>query len=95
MELGEPYRDNHCRHLEGEIDAVTGEVEATAKNLRELSAVRDKLFPELEQLKVGSVTTRRLKLHKRSNLCDTLLLELEKIKVGQACDYTTVELGEE
>lgn len=95
MELGEPYRDNHCRLLEGEIDAVTGEVEAAAKNLRELSAVRDKLFPELEQLKVGPMTTRVLKLRERSKIVRYVVLELEKSNLGRACDYTTIELGEE
>ena len=53
VELGEPYRDNHCRHLEGEIDRFTRDLEAAAKKLRDLSALRETLFPELDQLKVG------------------------------------------
>lgn len=67
VELGEPYRDNHCKHLEGEIDTFTGELEAAAKKLRELSDWRDQLLSELEQLKVDlPVTTYLLKLHERS-----------------------------
>ena len=54
MELGEPYKDNHCDHLEAEIDLVTRELEAAAKKLRELSTLKEQLLPELERLKVGA-----------------------------------------
>lgn len=53
VELGEPYRDNHCEHLEAEIDEVTRELEGATKELRELSTVKDELSPELERLRVG------------------------------------------
>lgn len=53
VELGEPYKDNHCEHLEAEIVQVARELEAAAKKLRELSALKEQLLPELERLKVG------------------------------------------
>lgn len=56
VELGEPYKDNHCEHLEAEIDQVTRELEAAAKKLRELSTLKEHLLPELERLKVGART---------------------------------------
>lgn len=55
VELGEPYMDNHCEHLEAEIDRVTKELEAAAKKLRELSILKEQLSPELERLKVGEL----------------------------------------
>lgn len=47
--------DNHCEHLEAEIDRVTKELEAAAKKLRELAALKEQLSPELERLKVGEI----------------------------------------
>lgn len=55
VELGEPYMDNHCEHLEAEIDRATKELEAAAKKLRELSSLKEQLSPELERLKVGEL----------------------------------------
>lgn len=58
MELGEPYKDNHCQHLEAEIGQVTRELEAAAKKLRELSALKEQLLPELVRLKVSARSCR-------------------------------------
>lgn len=55
VELGEPYKDNHCEQLEAEIELVTRELEVAAKKLRELSALKEQLSPELERLRVGVV----------------------------------------
>ena len=54
-ELGEPYKDNHGEHLEVEIERVTRELEAAATKLRELSALKERLSPELERIRVGVV----------------------------------------
>lgn len=51
VELGEPYKDNHCDQLEAEIDQVSRELEAAAKKLRELSTLKEQLLPELERFK--------------------------------------------
>lgn len=59
MELGEPYRDNHCEHLKAEIDRVTKELEAAVKKLRELSALKEQLSPELERLRVSELQLLR------------------------------------
>lgn len=67
VELGEPYKDNHCDHLETEIDQVTRELEAVAKKLRELSTLKEQLLPELERLKVGARRWRSASIPGRSN----------------------------
>lgn len=53
VELGEPYRDNHCEQLEGEIDQITMELEEARTKLRDLSNVNEEVTPELERLKVS------------------------------------------
>lgn len=52
VELGEPYRDNHCKLLEAEIDGVTDKLDKATREKRELSTVMEQLTPELERLKV-------------------------------------------
>lgn len=52
VELGEPYRDNHCKLLEAEIDGVTDELDKATREKREMSTVMEQLTPELERLKV-------------------------------------------
>ncbi|CAM9523835.1 unnamed protein product, partial [Ectocarpus sp. 4 AP-2014] len=53
VELGEPYMDNHREHLEAEIGWVATELEAASKKLLELSTLKEKLSPALEQLKAS------------------------------------------
>lgn len=54
VELGEPYRDNHCDHLEEEIDRTTAELEGAKKKLRDLSSAKEELAPELDRLKASA-----------------------------------------
>lgn len=55
VELGEPYRDNHCEHLESQIGRATKELEDATKKLRDLSTLKEQLCQGLERLKVRTV----------------------------------------
>ena len=52
VKQGERHRDNHCEHLEAEIDFVTKDLQTANKELRELMALKERLVPEFEGLKV-------------------------------------------